>query len=81
MPCVECFSSQPAEYQSAVIASDGPVFTLEAGTTEIWRGFTTNGGDAIGIDRFGASAPAKALAERFGFTAQDVAQRVAAALG
>lgn len=80
MPCVECFSSQPPAYQSTVIGTDVPVFTIEAGTTDTWRAFTSNGGSAIGIDRFGASAPAEVLAGRFGLTPQDVALRVAAAL-
>jgi transketolase len=80
MPCVECFVDQPAVYQSEVIGSGLPVFTLEAGTTDLWARFVSHGGEAIGIDRFGASAPADALAETFGFDASAVAQRVAAAL-
>jgi len=80
MPCVECFTSQPNEYQKQVLGMDLPVFTLEAGTTGVWRGFTLNGGEAIGIDRFGASAPASRLAGAFGFNAETVARRIAAAL-
>jgi transketolase len=56
------------------------VFTLEAGTTDLWKRFTLLGGEAIGIDRFGASARANALADGFGFDASTVAQRIAAAL-
>jgi transketolase len=80
MPCVECFVSQSNEYQRSVIGTDIPVFTIEAGTTEIWRRFTAHGGEAIGIDRFGASAPLSRLAEGFGFEAETVARRIAAAL-
>lgn len=80
MPCVECFTSQPNEYQKQVLGMDLPVFTLEAGTTGVWRSFTLNGGEAIGIDRFGASAPASRLAGAFGFDAETVARRIAAAL-
>ncbi len=80
MPCVECFTSQPNEYQKQVLGMDLPVFTLEAGTTALWRGFTLHGGEAIGIDRFGASAPAGRLAGAFGFDAETVARRIAAAL-
>ncbi|GMQ94387.1 MAG: transketolase [Acidimicrobiia bacterium] len=80
MPCVECFTSQSNEYQKDVLGMDLPVFTLEAGTTSVWRGFTLNGGAAIGIDRFGASAPAKRLAGAFGFDAETVARRIGAAL-
>lgn len=80
MPCVECFTSQPNAYQKEVLGMDLPVFTLEAGTTDIWRSFTLNGGEAIGIDRFGASAPARRLAGSFGFDAETVARRINAAL-
>jgi transketolase len=80
MPCVECFLSQSTEYQSYVLGVDLPVFTLEAGTTEIWGRFTSLGGEAIGIDRFGASAPAARLAEGFGFEPDTVANRIVAAL-
>lgn len=80
MPCVECFTAQPNEYQKDVLGVDLPVFTLEAGTTDVWRGFTLNGGEAIGIDRFGASAPAHRLAGSFGFDAETVARRITAAL-
>jgi transketolase len=80
MPCVECFIEQPTAYQSGVIGVGLPVFTLEAGTTDLWKRFTSLGGEAIGIDRFGASAPASALADGFGFDANTVAQRIAAVL-
>lgn len=80
MPCVECFTTQSNAYQMEVLGTDLPVFTLEAGTTDLWRGFTSNGGAAIGIDRFGASAPAKRLVGSFGFDAETVARRISAAL-
>ena len=76
MPCVECFTDQSNAYQSEVIGTDLPVFTLEAGTTDLWQRFVSNGGEAIGIDRFGASAPASALAEGFGFDVPTVARRI-----
>lgn len=80
MPCVECFVDQPDSYQGEVLEGGLPVFTLEAGTTDLWKRFLDHGGEAIGIDRFGASAPADALAEAFGFDAPTVAARVAALL-
>ncbi len=80
MPCVECFIDQSNEYQADVLGSGIPVFTLEAGTTTAWRGFTRHGGESIGIDRFGASAPASRLAEAFGFDAESIARRIATSL-
>jgi transketolase len=38
------------------------------------------GGEAIGIDRFGASAPGKVVLEKFGFTAENIVSRVKALL-
>jgi len=80
MPCVECFASQSNEYQKDVLGMDLPVFTLEAGTTDIWGRFIINGGASIGIDRFGASAPAGRLAGAFGFDADTVARRISSSL-
>ncbi len=80
MPCVECFTDQSNGYQGEVIGSGLPVFTLEAGTTDLWKRFVFNGGEAIGIDRFGASAPASDLAEGFGFDVATVVRRISAAL-
>jgi transketolase len=80
MPCVECFTGQSSAYQADVLGTSLPVFTIEAGTTEIWQRFTTRGGEAIGIDRFGASAPQGRLAEAFGFEVATVATQIVDAL-
>ena len=76
MPCVEIFGSQTSEYREATLGTDLPVFTLEAGTTAAWAGVATNGGVAIGIDHFGASAPAAVLAQHYGFTSDAVADTI-----
>jgi transketolase len=80
LPCVELFMDQDLGYQESVLGSDLPVFTLEAGVTPLWRSMTANGGIAIGIDRFGASAPATVLAEQFGFTPTAVADLMSTTL-
>jgi transketolase len=80
MPCVEQFLDQPADYRAEVLGSDLPVFTLEAGSTFGWARFASKGGEAIGIDQFGASAPAKVLAQKFGFTPESVAGRIRTAM-
>ncbi len=76
MPCVEVFTSQPADYRAVVLGTDMPVFTLEAGSTAMWQAVTRNGGIAIGIDHFGASAPADVLAQQYGFTPEAVASTI-----
>lgn len=73
MPSVEVFRAQDERYRLDVLGENLPVFTIEAGATFGWSEFTRNGGIAIGIDRFGASAPAEVLAEQFGFVPDAVA--------
>ena len=50
--------------------------SIEAGTTLGWDKFIGPAGLAVGIDHFGASAPGKDLAEEFGFTADQVEQKI-----
>ncbi len=78
MPCAEWFLAQDAGWRDAVLPPGGRRVSLEAGVTGYWRRFIGEGGLAIGIDRFGASAPAAELARRFGFTPEAVAERVRA---
>jgi len=80
MPCVEVFMAQDATYRNAVLGTSLPVFTIEASATALWESMATNGGSAIGIDHFGASAPADELAQHFGFTPSAVAARVVSEL-
>jgi transketolase len=76
MPCVEVFQDQGLAYREQTLGVDLPVFTLEAGVTAGWDAVATNGGIAIGIDHFGASAPADVLAHHYGFTPEAVAATV-----
>jgi len=76
VPCVEVFENQSPAYRDSVLGTGLPVFTLEAGSTAIWNAVARNGGIAIGIDHFGASAPADVLAERYGFTPDAVAATI-----
>ncbi|HEX7060946.1 MAG TPA: transketolase [Woeseiaceae bacterium] len=73
MPCVELFRAQPAEWQQSVLPGDVPArVVIEAGVTEGWWHIAGPAGRVIGIDRFGESAPAKALFQHFGFTVDNV---------
>ena len=76
VPCVEVFNDQDDVYRVSVLGTELPVFTLEAGSTALWSAVAGNGGVAIGIDHFGASAPAEVLAEHYGFTPEAVAATV-----
>ncbi len=77
MPCMELFESQPDEYKNELIPSRGCLkVTLEAGITLAWAKYAGPNGLSIGIDHFGASAPGKDLAQEFGFTADQVENKI-----
>jgi transketolase len=81
MPCWSRFDGQDAAYRTDVLPSDGSLrVSIEAGTSMGWERYTGLEGLRIGIDCFGASAPADDLFERFGFTADAIVPRVVAAL-
>ncbi|AKH41418.1 transketolase [Altererythrobacter atlanticus] len=82
MPCTELFDEQPESYREDVLPSDSGVLrvSIEAGTTFGWERYTA-GGLSIGLDRFGASAPADQLFERFGFTVDAIVPKILDRLG
>ena len=75
MPSWKLFEEQPEEYRSQVLppACQHRV-SVEAGVTQGWARYVGTGGASVGIDRFGASAPGATNMERFGFTAEHVAE-------
>ncbi len=82
MPCWEAFAEQTAEYRDAVLPPSVTArVSVEAGVTFGWERWIGDRGIAIGIDRFGASAPGEVNLERFGFTAEHVADAVRTLLG
>ena len=80
MPCVELFLAQDASWQTNVLPRELPTLAVEMGRPEGWCRFTGSLDRVVGITSFGASAPAKELTKHFGFTAEQVAQRLRAAL-
>jgi len=81
LPCWEAFLSQDEAYRRSVLGEGMPIASLEAGSTFGWERITGCGGLNLGIDHFGASAPAERLAAEWGFTPEAVAQRLGAWLG
>lgn len=74
MPCFELFERQSRDYREEVLPPEIVArVSIEAGTTFGWDRFVGPRGRAIGIDRFGASAPADDLFEKFGITSDRVA--------
>ena len=79
MPCTSVFEAQDAAYRASVLPAGTKRVAIEAGSREGWWRFVGLDGAVVGMDTFGASAPAKKLFEHFGLTAAHVAQ-VAAGL-
>lgn len=74
MPSWELFDAQPQEYRDAVLPpAVRRRLVIEAGTSQGWCKYIGEAGRTLTIDgRFGASAPAEVLAEKFGFTVDNV---------
>ena len=81
MPCIEAFRAQDAAWREAVLPpAIRARLAVEAGVPDSWYPLVGDAGDVVGIERFGASAPAAALFEHFGFTVERVAERLRALL-
>ncbi len=79
MPSWELFADQPQSYRDEVLPPDiSARLAIEAGATLGWERYVGARGEVVGIDRFGASAPGKVMMERYGFTAEAIAERAAA---
>ncbi len=73
----ELFEAQDASYRDSVLPrSLKNRVAVEAASPFGWERFAGNSGRVVGMTRFGASAPAKVLFEKFGFTAVNVARQV-----
>lgn len=82
MPCMELFDEQDAAYRESVLpAAVRARVAVEAGATMPWYKYVGLDGAVIGLDHYGASAPAKLLFEQFGFTAQHVCEETLRVLG
>jgi len=75
-PCLEAFAGLPASAQEAVLGRGVRRISIEAGRTTPWLSILCENGISIGVDRFGASAPAERLAVELGLTAERVAAQI-----
>ena len=75
MPSWEVFDRQPEDYKEEVLPSKVRArVSVEAGATIGWEHYVGLEGTKVGLDRFGASAPADVLFKKFGFTPDHVAE-------
>ncbi|MEA2570490.1 MAG: transketolase [Acidobacteriota bacterium] len=77
-PCLDLFDRQDVDYQNSVLGDRSRIVAIEAGRSGGWYKYVNHDALVIGIDRFGASAPAEQIAEHLGFTPEKVAERVRA---
>jgi transketolase len=81
MPSWELFEAQADDYREQVLPAAVPArLAVELGVEQGWRRYVGERGDMLGIERFGASAPADVLLREFGFTADHVVARAQALL-
>ena len=82
MPCWELFEEQDQSYRDKVLP---PVvkkrLAVEAASPMGWHKWIGDEGDMIGMETYGASAPAEVIFENFGFTVENVVARASALFG
>ncbi len=81
MPSWELFEAQPEAYRESVLPPTvWARVAIEAAHPQGWDRYVGPWGKVLGVERFGASAPYKVLAEKFGFTVENVLQYVEAVM-
>jgi transketolase len=75
MACTQIFDAQPLAYRKEVLGS-APRVSVEAGSTVGWERYVGLDGASVGIDRFGASAPGKVVAEKLGMNVPNIVATV-----
>jgi transketolase len=82
MPCWELFDEQDAAYRESVLPrARWQRVSVEAGVTRGWREYIGDRGIAVGVDRYGASAPGEVLMDKLGITPTHVVQAAKQVLG
>ena len=81
MPSWDLFDAQVPAYRESVLPVNvRPRLAVEAGSTQGWHRYVGDGGDVIGIDRFGASAPGDTVMREYGLSVDHVCERARALL-
>jgi transketolase len=78
VPCFDLFDEQDSEYKEAVVSKDTKVLAVEAARGLEYYKYAD---DVLGMESFGASAPAGELFEKFGFTIANIKARACKLLG
>ncbi len=75
LPSFELFEMQTEDYRESILPSKIKArVSVEAGISQCWYKYIGDGGEAVSIEKFGASAPEQVLMEQYGITAENVAE-------
>jgi transketolase len=80
MPSMELFDAQSKEYRDAILGLNtkvGQYWAIEAQREPKWYQYVGRDGHVVMMNSFGTSAPAKDCAKMFGFTAEQILERMA----
>lgn len=76
MPSTNVFDRQDQAYRDNVLPRSLPTVAVEAGSSDLWYKYVGRDGAVVGIDTYGASAPAGELFKYFGLTTEKVVEAV-----
>ncbi len=76
MPCQELFDQQDDDYKNKILENDNLIVSIEAGSVVCWYKYLKKDDVAIGIDKFGKSAPYKEIYEEMNLTSNKIASLI-----
>ena len=76
MPCQELFDQQDDDYKNKILENDKLIVSIEAGSVVCWYKYLKKDDVAIGIDKFGKSAPYKEIYEELNLTSNKIASLI-----
>ena len=76
LPSWNLFAEQSAAYREQIFPHGIPIVVVEAGVSLGWKPYVGTGVEVVGVDRFGASAPGEVVMNEYGFTVEDICNRV-----
>jgi len=76
MPCQELFEKQSDNFKNDILDSDSLIVTIEAGNVTSWNKFLGNRGIALGINKFGESAPYKEIYDHFNLSTEKIVSTI-----
>ncbi len=80
LPCWSLFKAQAEAYRKEVLPEGVPLLAIEAGVTLGWDSYLGPPMPVLGVDCYGASAPGEVVMREYGFTVENVCQKVRALL-